>query len=471
MRMTTCDPCTIVIFGGTGDLSHRKLLPALGRLRATGHMDPRTQLIACGRSSDVDDEAFRKSARASLARAGLEELSLCGEHMHYQPLGNGGADDYAALAARIEAIESEHGLPHNRVFYMALPPFAFAPTITGLGTADLNQSAGWTRLVIEKPFGRDPASAHELNTVLHHYFDEKQIYRIDHYLGKDPVQNLMVLRFANAFLESLWNRNHVEAVQIIAAESLGVENRAAYYDKSGALRDMVQNHLTQLLTLVAMEPPTSFQADAIRREKIKVLEAIAPLRTEDAIFGQYDGYLDAEGIAPDSTTETFCAMRIGIDNWRWQGVPFYIVTGKALARRHTQIAVRFRGAPIGLFKSAGMRSDTEDILLITLQPDEGFELHIDVKMPGAPFRLQRIPLQFQYRDRFAELPEAYQTLLNDVLSGDQTLFVHGDEVEHSWRVYAPVLDQKVKPHGYPVGGWGPEAAEVFSIADKELWRK
>ncbi len=469
--MSACDPCTIVIFGGTGDLSHRKLLPALSRLRSAGQMSPKSHLIACGRSASVTDASFREEARAAVRAAGVDDLSLCDEHMHYQPLGAGGADDYAALAQRIRAIEEAHGLPHNRVFYLALPPFAFAPTITGLGTADLNRSDGWTRLVIEKPFGRDRSTAHELNTVVHHYFDEEQIYRIDHYLGKDPVQNLLVLRFANAFLEAVWNRSHVEAVQIMAAESLGVESRAAYYDKSGALRDMVQNHLTQLLTLVAMEPPTSFQADAIRREKIKVLEAIAPLTPADAIFGQYDGYREAEGIAPGSTTETFCAMRIAIDNWRWQGVPFYLITGKALARRHTQIAVRFRGAPVGLFRSAGTRTDTEDVLLITLQPDEGFEMHIDVKMPGSPFRLQRIPLAFQYRDRFAELPEAYQTLLHDVLSGDQTLFVHGDEVEHSWRVYAPVLDSKEQPHSYPVGSWGPEAAEAFSIADRELWRK
>ncbi|MCA9617438.1 MAG: glucose-6-phosphate dehydrogenase [Myxococcales bacterium] len=477
MNARCADPTLLIIFGGTGDLSRRKLLPALGRLAAAGLMHGNSQVLALGRSDDHDDTSFRALTAEALAAAKLAEDALDPNALHYQATGS--PADFAAVRARIERIEKEAGLAQSRVFYLALPPQAFAPTITGLGEAGLNRSEGNTRLVVEKPFGRDFASAHALNQVVHRWFDESQIYRIDHYLGKDPVQNLLVLRLANAFIESLWNRNHVEAVQITAAESLGVGTRAGYYDHAGALRDMVQNHLTQLMTLVAMEPPTSLSAEAIRREKIKVLEAVEPLSAKDIVRGRYtagsiDGkalpaYVDSEGVAAGSTTETFVALRLGISNWRWQGVPFYLRTGKALARRLTEIAIRFRGAPVHLFESLGV-SDTADVLRIRLQPDEGFSLHIDVKIPGTPFRLQRIPLSFSYDDRFDHMPEAYTTLLHDVLCGDQTLFVHADEVESSWRAYAPLLDATDTPFDYAPGSWGPCEAECFEIPDKELWR-
>lgn len=478
MALPTCDPSTIVIFGGTGDLSRRKLLPALARLAEAGHIHARCRVLAVGRDAARDDAWFRAQARAALAAVGIDPKSPFVERMGYQPVAS--RDDYPLLAARLAALEAEDGLPPNRTFYLALPPRAFRPTIEGLGAAGLNRSEGWTRVVVEKPFGNDLISARELNAFVHEHFDERQIYRIDHYLGKDSVQNLLVFRFANAFIESLWNRNHVEAIQITAAESLGVGTRASYYDHAGAMRDMVQNHLTQLLTLVAMEPPVSFSADAIRDEKIKVLRSLMPLRREDYVRGRYvageidgeevPGYLDEQGIPPDSTTETFVALHTRIQNWRWQGVPIYLRTGKRLARRLTKIAIRFRDSPVRLFNESGRGLDTSDVLIITLQPNEGFSIHLDVKSPGSPFRLERIPLSFRYEDRFEAMPDAYQTLLHDVMTGDQTLFVRADEVEASWTYYASLFDVKEAPAPYPAGSWGPAEAEKFTVGDKEIWR-
>ena len=334
---------------------------------------------------------------------------------------------------------------------MSLPPRAFDPTVGGLARAGLNGGPGWTRLVVEKPFGKDLESARELNSRVHEHFDESQVYRIDHYLGKDTVQNLLVFRFANAFIESNWNRERIEAVQITVAEDLGVGTRAGYYDHSGALRDMVQNHLTQLLTLVAMEVPTSFSAEAIRNEKIKVLKSIQPLDIDNVVRGRYTrgevrgetipGYLESEGVADDSTTETFVALKMFVDSWRWQGVPFFLRTGKCLPRKTTQITVRFRRAPVSFFNRMGCDADTSDVLTITLQPNEGFTFYLDIKKPSSSLEIERIPLRFRYDTHFEQtMPDAYRTLLLDVLKGDQTLFVHADEVEESWRVYKPLIE-------------------------------
>jgi glucose-6-phosphate 1-dehydrogenase len=365
---------------------------------------------------------------------------------------------------------------------MSLPPRAFPPTAAGLGEAGLHRSEGWTRLVVEKPFGKDLATAQELNRLLHEHFQERQIYRIDHYLGKETVQNLLVFRLSNAFIESSWNRERIEAVQITVGEDLGVGTRAEYYDHAGALRDMVQNHLTQLLTLVAMEVPTSFSADAIRNEKIKVLHSLRPLRDENVVRGRYTagnvrgelvgGYLDEPGVPADSRTETFIAMKMFVDSWRWQGVPFYLRTGKCMPHKTTQIAVRFRAAPVSFFEQYGCTADTHDVLTITLQPNEGFAFYLDIKRPGSPLRLERIPLRFHYDEHFeGTMPDAYQTLLLDVLNGDQTLFVHAEEVEESWRVYTPLIESPPPVVDYAAGTWGPPEAESLAIPEKDLWQR
>ncbi len=478
------EPSTFVIFGGTGDLSKRKLIPALGRLAKQGLLGDRCHLLGVARDQSHDDASFRKLAEESMVASGMshDDAVTFARFCHYQSIAGGSANDFAALSSRISAIESAETLPQNRTFYLSLPTHTMGPTLEGLHGAGLHQSDGWTRAVIEKPFGTDLASARSLNRLVHATFRESQIYRIDHYLGKETVQNLLVFRFANAMFEAVWNRHHIAAVQIKVGEALGVGSRAGYYDKSGALRDMIQNHLTQLLTLVAMEVPFAYNAEAIRHEKIKVLKSIAPIRKSDVVFGQYGpgvvegqevpGYLDEKDIPPESSTETFVAMKIAIQNWRWHGVPFYLRTGKRMGARTSTIAIRFREAPVSLFESMGAGArDSADVLVITVQPNEGFGLHFDVKMPGAPFRLRRIPLRFDYKEMSEIIPEAYETLLLDVLRGDQTLFVHADEVEESWRIHEPLVHDPPRPvYPYAAGSWGPTEADHLSIPERELWQ-
>ncbi|MCG8423669.1 MAG: glucose-6-phosphate dehydrogenase [Proteobacteria bacterium] len=483
MTTSTNEASLFVIFGGTGDLSRRKLLPALGNLDTEGHLNPRMRVLAVGRRPKTDEE-FRQLAKDALGQAGLpsERIEATARRLHYQVLDPGKPEDYRTLGRRLYDLGREHDIPANYAFYLSLPPRAFPLAVAGLGEAGLNQPEGWSRLVVEKPFGKDLASAEKLNALVHQHFQEDQIYRIDHYLGKETVQNLLVFRLANAFIESSWNRERIDAVQITVGENLGVGTRAEYYDHSGALRDMVQNHLTQLLTLVAMEVPSSFSARAIRHEKIKVLQSIAPIEPANVVRGQYTagelngqavrGYLQEDGVAKGSQTETFVAIKLFVDSWRWQGVPFYLRTGKCLPAKTTQIAVRFREAPVGYFKQMGCNQDTADVLTIALQPDEGFIFHLDIKMPGAPLRLERIPLRFNYNEHFeGSLPDGYQTLLLDVLNGDQTLFVHSDEVEGSWRVYAPLLDNPPKIYNYAAGTWGPPEADSLAIPERDLWQK
>ncbi|HKX45252.1 MAG TPA: glucose-6-phosphate dehydrogenase, partial [Planctomycetota bacterium] len=356
------------------------------------------------------------------------------------------------------------------------------PAVRGLAGAGLAADApgGWTRVVVEKPFGQDLASAQALVDALHRDFGERQIFRIDHYLGKETVQNLLAFRFGNAIFESLWNRDRIQSVEIQVAEDLGVGTRAGYYDRSGALRDMVQNHLVQMLALVAMEVPPVLGAESVRYEKAKVLQSIAALRPKDVVYGRYEegtvggsravGYLEEEGVPRGSRTETFVALRVDVMNWRWQGVPFYLRTGKRLARRMTRIGVRFKDSPVCMFEYEGLCKISSNVLVITLQPDEGFSLYIDVKRPGVATDLRRIPLSFRYSDLFDSLPEAYETLLLDVLRGDQTLFVHADEVLGSWKLFEPLLAEPRELHPYPAGSWGPAAAERLAIPDRELMR-
>lgn len=469
------EPTVFVIFGATGDLARRKILPALYQLHARGLTDNGCLIVGVSRDAAMDDAGFQAFVRDSVPAAdrvpSADVDAWATATARYQPVGSGGPSEFTALRTRIEGLEREKGLTANRVFYLSLPPEAFPSTIAGLGAAGLNHSGGWTRLVIEKPFGHDLPSAQELNRLVHQFFDESQVYRIDHYLGKETVQNLLVFRFANAMFESLWKRDHIESVEITVAEELGVEQRAGYYEHAGALRDMVQSHLTQLLALVAMEVPTAFEANAIREEKVKALRSIAPIKLIDAVFGQYaagrvdgkavPGYREEPGVSPTSTTESFVALRVCLDNWRWQGVPFYLRTGKRMARRLTEIRVRFRKAPVWMFRSVGDTSPQANTLVITLQPNEGFLLFFEVKAPGDPFRLERLTLHFNYAEEFKMLPEAYQTLLLDLLRGDQTLFVHADEVETAWRIYAPLLERTAPPAFYPAGSWGPpEAAAI-----------
>ncbi|MCZ6766485.1 MAG: glucose-6-phosphate dehydrogenase, partial [bacterium] len=441
------EPHIFVVFGGHGDLMGRKLLPAIYHLTREGFLDKGCVVLGVARTGDLDDESFRAWARKSLEEVGDREPmgAWCDGCLYYHSIGDDAADDFNSLAKRIKDLESKHELPGNRVFYLALPPKAFSSTIETLGKIGLNQSKGWTRVVVEKPFGRDLESARSLNELLHKNFAESQIYRIDHYLGKETVQNLMVFRFANSIFESLWNRDRIDNVQITVGEELGVEGRAEYYEQAGAVRDMVQNHLAQLLTLTAMEVPAAFEADAIRYEKAKVLRSVRPIRPEDVVLGQYaggtvdgqevHGYKQLDGVSRSSRTETFAAIRLEILNWRWQGVPFYLRTGKRLPRRTTQIIITFRHAPVAMFHPFQTSNVHSNRLVITLQPNEGFDLSFEVKEPGEPVAVKTQHLDFRYEDAFAPLPDAYETLLLDIMTGDQTLFVRSDEVESSWELF------------------------------------
>jgi glucose-6-phosphate 1-dehydrogenase len=471
-----------VVFGATGDLMQRKLLPVLYQLSAGGKMPAGSLVLGVARRP-MDDAAYRKASSAALveANAGPPEkiAAFCDATLHFQSVPDETPASFAALRQRIETLEGQHGLAGNRIFYLALPLEAFGPTLTGLGVAGLNRAPGWTRVVIEKPFGRDLASAQALNRLVHQYFEEKQVYRIDHYLGKETVQNLLVFRFANMFIESLWSRERIDHVTITVAESLGVEGRAQYYETSGALRDMIQNHVTQILTLVAMEPPATRDEDSIRNEKVKVLQSIVRFGPGDVVRGQYTagtvhgtalpGYRDEPGVDPRSDTETFVALRLKIANWRWQDVPFFVRTGKRLPAKASRVMLTFKAPPVTFFQTAQEYNSNPDRISILIQPDEGFELAFEIKVPGREIRVQTHRMKFHYADVFGELPDGYETLLIDVMLGDPTLFVRADEVEESWRLYDPLLRAPPPLAFYPAGTWGPTEAQTLVQEWGQRW--
>ena len=454
-----------VVYGATGDLASRRLFPAL---HSTLDADDGSLVLGVAKG-DLTDADLQQTATASLVAAGVADgaaVEWARRRVRYHRAAEDGS--VGSLADRIARLEAEHDLAGNRIFYLALPPTAFAPVIDALGTAGLHRASGWVRLVVEKPFGLDLDSARRLNDLTHRWFDEGQVYRIDHYLGKETVQNLLVFRFTNPVFEASWNRSSIDRVEITVAETLDVGTRGRFYELTGAIGDILQSHLTQVLTLVAMEPPPAFEANAIRDEKVKVLRSIRGIPERAVVVGQYGegsiegapvaAYRSTDGVAEDSRVPTFAAVRLWIDNWRWQGVPFYLRTGKAMSRRLTEVVVTFRPPPICFFHAGPDDCVTHsNRLFLTLQPDEGFALHIEVKDPAADNAVRTIPLRFSY-DELAQIPDAYHTLIGDLLDGDQTLFVRGDETEEAWRLFAPTLSYDLPLHEYPAGSWGPPEA-------------
>ena len=474
-------PHLFIIFGATGDLNRRKLLPSLYEI-SKQEDSPNFAILGTSRS-ELSDEDFGTLVADSLVEfADLDRATAdawMDGRLHFQSLTQED-DPYKKLVERVQALDKEHSLEGNATYYLSLPPQVFPKAIRGLGHYGANDGDGYTRLVVEKPFGTSLETAQELNGIIHEHFAESQVYRIDHYLGKETVQNLIAFRFANAMFEPLWNRDRVKRIEITVAESLGVEERAGYYDQSGALRDMMQNHLTQLLTVVCMEVPARFRAESIRAEKLKVLKAVKPFGDDDIIYGRYgaseDGklkaYLDEEGVPADSQTPTYVAARAYVDNWRWQGVPILMRTGKRFPEKLTEIAIIFRGAPVSIFEG-GADGDPatgdalpEDILRIKIAPHQGVEMDFNIKRPGQGMVLQRQQLSFDYDEVFGDLPDAYTALLFQVMQGDQTLFVGADEVEASWKLYDPVLQADHEVCTYPAGSWGPKEARKF-VADWE----
>ena len=485
-------PATLVLFGGSGDLAHRKLLPALYNL-ALQRLLPASFAVVGGARSAVTDEAFRAELHDAVAKHSRtkpinEEVwsAFAGNIRFVATPDDAGYDQLARTLAEVDAAAGTNG---NRLFYLATPPQAYAPIIRAIGKHRL-RGPGWSRIVVEKPFGRDLASAMELTGIVHEVFREDEVFRIDHYLGKETVQNILVLRFANGIFEPVWNRQYVDHVQITVAESLGVEERADYYDHAGAMRDIVQNHLLQLMALVAMEPPAAFDDRGVRDEKVKVLRALRPITDREVaartVRGQYasgfiegttaPGYHEELAVASDSQTETFVALRCFVDNWRWEGTPFYLRTGKRLPKRSTEIAIRFRVAPHRIFNRDSSEGVDANELVIRIQPDEGISLTFGAKVPVQGFRIRTVNMDFVYGAAFMlDAPDSYETLIVDALRGDATLFTRRDEVEQQWTFVDPILDAwrrgvpALAP--YPAGSWGPPEADTLIERDGRQWRK
>ena len=473
-------PATIVIFGASGDLTRRKLVPALHSLACGDLLPAKTRVLGVSRS-DYSDDAYRDRLYHGVtnhARLGPDACERWSEFAERHTYLAGSYDDpetYRRLAERLARHDADAGTGGNRLFYLATPPVLYPVVVERLGKAGLNRSeSGWTRIIIEKPFGHDLESARELNDRIHEVFEESQVYRIDHYLGKETVQNILTLRFANAIFEPIWNRNYVDNVQITVSESVGVEHRAGYYDKAGVLRDMFQNHLLQLLTLTAMEPPAVFEADALRDEKVKVLRAVR--REVQSVRGQYRGYRDEPGVEPLSRTATYAALQVMVDNWRWRDVPFYLRSGKMLRTKSTEISIQFKQVPHLLFPVPPDEEITRNVLSLCIQPHEGVHLSFETKEPGVGMRSRSVNMGFHYADDFGEsaLPEAYERLLLDAMQGDASLFARADEIELAWGLIDPVRDgweaeNASPPAYYEPGSWGPDEADAFLALDGGVW--
>jgi glucose-6-phosphate 1-dehydrogenase len=494
---SVAEPCIIVIFGATGDLTHRKLIPALYNIAADGELPPQVAVVGMARRHKSDDEfrtevgeAVRKYSRQAVRD---EIWNGFAQSIFYHTSEFANADGYQQLGERLAQIDKERGTDGNRLFYLAAAPDQFEPILKHIKAAGLNKApnGGWARVIVEKPFGTDLASARKLNAIVRNAFPEQDTYRIDHFLGKETAQNILVLRFANAIFEPLWNTRYIDHVQITAAETLGVEGRAGYYEGAGALRDMVQNHLLQLLCLVAMEPPTDLGADSIRDEKVKVVRSLrrfSPADVETCVVrGQYTkgaisgkavpAYRAEEKVHPDSKTETFVALRLLIDDWRWADVPIYIRVGKRLPKSGTEISVHFKKAPSVLFNKES-NALGHNVLVIRIQPDEGISLRMEAKVPGSSFRIEPVKMDFHYGTSFGKAsPEAYERLLLDAMSGDATLFARRDEVEGAWAFIDAIehawaaKENAPELFEYSAGSWGPEAADDLLARDGRSWRR
>jgi glucose-6-phosphate 1-dehydrogenase len=495
---TPAPPNAMVVFGASGDLAHRKLIPSIFNIFAQDLLDEKFYLLGCGRTK-LTDEDFRETAqqaiRESHSGASVKDLNAFTEKLYYIDGDYNDAAFYESIKARLVQLDKKHKIDGCHIFYLAVPPLLYTQIVEHLGRSTLScaaesDSKQRARLIVEKPFGRDLQSAVELNNKIRRCFNESQIYRIDHYLGKESVQNILMFRFANVIFEPVWNRDYIDHVQITIAESMGIEHRGSYYDKAGALRDIFQNHMLQMLALVAMEPPASFEADSIRDERVKLLRSIRPFNLNEVdsliLRGQYGpgsisgkqvvGYKDEPGIDPQSKTETFVAAKLFVNNWRWNGVPFYLRTGKRLAHKDTEIAITFKKVPHSMFVSAGLEDISTNVLVLRIQPEEGISLQFQAKHPGSKICMSTLNMNFNYKSVFlVDMPEAYQRLLLDCMVGDQTLFTRFDSVEIAWQLLMLVLQAwqngDSSPYEYPAGSESFPQADDLIESDGRKWRK
>ena len=472
-------PTTIAIFGVTGDLARRKLIPSLYFNFIKGRLPACLRIVGVGRR-EWTDATLIDHASQSLQNyaAGIFDETSWGrfrETLSYSKVNLPQPETYQNLKRDLDALDGGCG---NRLYYLSIAPEFYEDVVVNLGRWDMaHENGGWRRIVIEKPFGYNLASAQSLNRAVHAVFKESQVYRIDHYMGKETAQNILFMRFANTIFEPVWNRSHISNVQLTVAETVDVGTRAGYYDSSGVMRDMVQNHLMQLLSLIAMEPPSAFDADALRNEKVKVLQAARPLMLEDTVRGQYDGYRCAAGIAPDSSTPTFAAVKLFIDNWRWKDIPFYLRSGKALRQKTTQVNIQFKRPPNSIFELTESGDYSRNMLSICIQPDEGIHLTIEAKVPDRQIA-KSVDMELHYENAFgaSDLPDAYERLILDAINGDAALFIRSDEIESAWKIVDPIIDgweqdPKAPPmRSYARGSWGPDAAEELLDREEHIWR-